>query len=417
VLGALPRIRRGFRARDFFWMAVGLALLANSRPYEGLLVSVPALIAVAWWIYKQRPQVAVLVRRVAPAGALLALTLASMAYYDYRVFGNPLTLPYTVNRRQYASAPHFIFQSAHPEPVYRHAAMQNFYTGWELKTFRDEVGSVAGFAEAYQAKFVRFWMFFLNFAFLPPLCILPWALRDRRMRLWAITTGVLAVGLSIETFFIPHYLAPATAVIYVILLQCMRHLRMRGPSGLFLVRAIPVVCFVLMGARILAQPLHIALEPPLKQSGSWDGGAPSIGIERAQVKSELESRPGPQIAIVRYAHDHLYPEWVYNAADLEDSKIIWAREMGPTSDQELLNHYKDRTAWLVEADLSPPRVTRYQERATQTARYTFPPLNIGAHKTERTPISQTMAGRSTGRGPTISDPKPNHSQGPQLWRP
>src|SRR5579871_663137 len=157
VLGALPRIRMNFRARDFFWMAMGFVLLANSRPYEGLLVSVPALIAVVWWTYKRsRLPTTVLIRRIAPAGALLALTLAFMAYYDYRVFGNPLTLPYTVNRHQYASAPHFIFQSAHPEPVYRHAAMRNFYTGWELKTFRDEVGSLAGFVDANQDKLGRF---------------------------------------------------------------------------------------------------------------------------------------------------------------------------------------------------------------------------------------------------------------------
>src|ERR1019366_8240691 len=52
VLGALPRLQKKYGARDFFWMALGLAILANSRPYEGLLVSIPALAARAWSFWK-----------------------------------------------------------------------------------------------------------------------------------------------------------------------------------------------------------------------------------------------------------------------------------------------------------------------------------------------------------------------------
>ncbi len=108
VLGALPRIRRAFRARDFFWMALGIAILANSRPYEGLLVSIPAVAAVCWWIAKKpHPAISILVRRLAPASVLLLLTLTFMAYYNYRVFGSVLTPPYQANRAAYASAPHF----------------------------------------------------------------------------------------------------------------------------------------------------------------------------------------------------------------------------------------------------------------------------------------------------------------------
>ncbi len=154
VLGALPRIRRGFRTRDFFWMALGMAILANSRPYEGLLISLPALAALAWWFFKKpRLSVSVLLRRVTPAAVLLAATLGFMGYYNYRVFGNPLTPPYKVNRDTYASAPHFLFQSAHREPVYRHVAMRNFYTGWELKILsrRDRVRS-GGFLKKSEAK-------------------------------------------------------------------------------------------------------------------------------------------------------------------------------------------------------------------------------------------------------------------------
>ena len=191
--------------------------------------------------------------------------------------------------------------------------------------------------------------------------MLPWALRDRSVRFLTAVGIVLAIGLGIETFFIPHYLAPATALIYAILLQSMRHLRLRGPSGLFLVRAIPTVCVLLAVVRICAQPLHIELPSALHQAGDWSGGGPIHRSSRARVAAELESQPGPQLAIVRYVPNHLYPEWVSNAADIDQSKLIWAREMDPASNRELLNYYKNRKAWLVEPDRNPPRIVPYPD--------------------------------------------------------
>lgn len=365
VLGAVPRIRRGFRARDFFWrdlfwMALGLAILANSRPYEGLLISMPSLAVLGWQLWKRpHPGIFVLIRRMAPAAVLLIATLGFMGYYNYRVFGNPLIPPYKIDRDTYASTPYFIWQSARPEPVYRHVAMRNFYTGWELKTFREETGSIGGFLSESGMKLLNAGSFYLGFTLIPPLVMLPWALRDRRIRLLALTGVVVVVGLGVGTFFRPHYLAPATALLIALLLQSMRRLRARGPSGLMLVRWIPTACVLLAVVRICAQPLHIQLASALKQSGTWAGGTPESGQTRARVLAELESQPGQQLAIVRYTADHLYPEWVYNAAEIDKSKVIWAREMDPESNRQLLDYYKGRKAWLVEPDCNPPRVVPY----------------------------------------------------------
>ena len=61
----------------------------------------------------------------------------SMGYYNYRVFGNAFTPPYFVNRATYAVAPHFLWQAARPEPVYRHRVLRQFYTAWEMECYRD----------------------------------------------------------------------------------------------------------------------------------------------------------------------------------------------------------------------------------------------------------------------------------------
>ena len=84
-------------------------------------------------------------------------------------------------------------------------------------------------------------------------------------------------------------------------------------------------------------------------------------VDRAQVLARLEAVPGPQIAIVRYRPNHnlIGNEWVYNNADIDGSKVVWARDMGSEKNQRLLNYFRDRKVWLVEPDEIPPRISPY----------------------------------------------------------
>lgn len=173
---------------------------------------------------------------------------------------------------------------------------------------------------------------------------------------------VFDAGLGIETWFIPHYAAPFAAGFYVILMQCMRHLRVWRPgryaSGLFLVRVIPVICLVLAGLRLYAHPLRIEIDGyPNK---AWYGGTRPFGLQRAGVLKKLESFNGQQLAIVRYSPGHsIFDEWVYNAPDIDSSKVVWAREMDTADNQELIRYFNNRRVWLVEPDFDPPRLSSY----------------------------------------------------------
>ncbi len=333
ILGALPRIRRAFRTRDFLWMALGMAILANSRPYEGLLVCVPAVAALCWWFSKEpHPAWSLLMRRIAPSAALLIATLAFMGYYDYRVFGNVLTPPYKVDRDTYASAPHFWWQSARPEPVYRHKVIRDLYQHWELDWYKKS-RSFTGFVQMNVLKLAWAESFFLTFALLIPIVMLPRALRDRRIRFLAIAGGVFAGGLAIETWLIPQYVSPFTAGLYALLIQSMRHLRAwrpsGQPSGVFLVRAIPAMCVLLALARVYAGPLHLRLARDTFSTEAWFGTRP-LGLARANILAQLESLPGDQLVLVRYSSKHnVVDDWVYNSPDIDASKVVWAQRDGP----------------------------------------------------------------------------------------
>jgi len=88
--------------------------------------------------------------------------------------------------------------------------------------------------------------------------------------------------------------------------------------------------------------------------------SPRIGIEH-----ELQSRPGDQLAVVRYnssATSSPQPGWVYNRANIEQAKVVWAWDMGPAENRELIYYFRNRQVWLVEANEEPPRVSPYPIR-------------------------------------------------------
>ena len=74
----------------------------------------------------------------------------------------------------------------------------------------------------------------------------------------------------------------------------------------------------------------------------------------------MEQLPQKQLMIVRYSPQHEpKDEWVYNAADIDGSKVIWAREMDASDNLELRRYYSDRQVWLVQPDLETEQVSPY----------------------------------------------------------
>jgi hypothetical protein len=366
VLGTLPRLMKGARPRDALLMAAGIVLLAGTRPYEGLLLCLPVAVVLGRWLLfgKNRPSAALLLRMCAAPLALIVAAGAWMAYYDYRAFGSPFTLPYTFDRATYAVAPYYIWQQQRPTPVYRHEALRHFYMDNELRGYK-KIHKLSGFFTETSFKVIRCFEFFVGLALLPPLIMLRRVLLDRRIRFLVLCVLILAAGMVIEIYLITHYLAPFTAAFYAIGLQAMRHLRIWSPGsqpvGLTIVRLTVVLCFVLAGLRLFTGPLHIAIHewPASEWADKWYGPE-HFGVQRAHIEAGLEQLPGNQLAIVRYVPGHVpLDEWVYNQADIDGSKVIWAREMDAANNLELIHYYRDRKVWLVEPDAQPATVSPY----------------------------------------------------------
>jgi hypothetical protein len=350
-------------------MSIGIAILVLTRPYEGLLMCLPVGAALGYWAFKKgrqgknRPPLGILARRAIAPLLLIFATLSWLGYYDYKAFGNPLTLPYTINRQTYAIAPYYIWQQPHPEPAYRHPEMRALYV-YEAGLY-GKVHSLESFLPWTAAKVAFVLPFFTGFVLLPPLFLSRRAFLDRRIRFLVVCVVVLAGGMAIEVYLLPYYMAPFTAAFYAIGLQLMRHLRVwrlgKSPVGLALVRFMIAACFVMAVVRVAAAPLHLG--PQAWPTGGWDlawYGPQHFGTERAEVEARLSQLPGDQLVIVRYwGNHHIYDEWVYNGPNIDGSKVVWAREMDAADNLELTQYYRGRRAWLVEPDATPARISPY----------------------------------------------------------
>jgi hypothetical protein len=354
VLGAWPRLRRHLRVRDAVLMALGLAILANSRPYEGLAFAIPVAIAMLFWLAgRHRPAFAQSVPRViVPILCVLLVAAACTAYYYDRVTGSPFRMAYQTNRDTYATAPYFIWQTPRPEPAYHHAVMRDFYR-WEQGEF-ERNRTFTGYLSRAADKFISWWQFYLGPLLTLPLLALPWVIRQNKMRLPVLICATMLIAFSVQTWTLPHYFAPATSALYLLLVQGMRHLWQwspaRRPVGRAVVRAIPLLACAMILLRVTAVITHSHIEP------AWPRG----NLERAALLRHLQQLPGPQLVIVSYgAHHDVDREWVYNDANIDAAKVVWARDMGKTGNQDLVQYFRDRKIWFLEPDNPSPQLLPY----------------------------------------------------------
>jgi hypothetical protein len=119
LLGAAVRLVRKPCTRYALLLALGLLILGNSRPYEGFVFAVPAMLWLLAWIVRRKlwNDMEFLIHVVAPWAAALFLGGVAMLYYNWRGTGNPLLMPYMVNEHTYHITKPFLWQSANPFPA------------------------------------------------------------------------------------------------------------------------------------------------------------------------------------------------------------------------------------------------------------------------------------------------------------
>lgn len=346
LIGAFGRIRHRPTPSNSLVLVCGIAILGNSRPYEGAVVAFAVLVALLVWSRSpQSPPLRQQLRRVyIPAAVALVLTGSAMSYYFWRTTGNPLKMPYVVNLETYIYRRMWLWGKNRPEVVYRHEVMRRLYRA----LLREDLTT----REKVRGKLVNILGFYFGKPLVGLLLFVPWiALKDRRFRplLWFCGAGVCAVAMS--EWVHQHYIAPVTGLFVAISIQGLRHLRtwhIRGFAvGTAAVTIVLIGCayFTIARGRLFARRV----------------ARPDWGKARAEMIESWRVSGGKHLVIVRYDSSHnVHDEWVYNAADIDASPVVWAREMSDNG--PLLSYFRDRRIWLLEPDGIQVRLTPYPQQ-------------------------------------------------------
>ena len=363
--------------RDAAVFAVGIAILLNSRPWEGGLLTLlvgGALLSILAGRGRLRSTLRL---GVLPAATVLALSFAWMGYYNWRVTGHATRLPYVEHEAQYWVAPTLMFLPIRPiPPTLTQESMRGVAVTWAVRSYREQ-HTPRGFVDSCARKIVMnlrgafllfdmsaddldppmslpVWLWGFRWLLLLPLAAAFWRVRRDPWLRWSIAGSAL-FGLLIltDTWMHPHYAAPTAGLIAVVLVGGLRSMwgwsstaclsRATGmapgrrPVGAGMVCLIGL-CFVCSVAAACWQ----------FRSPAWVAGNGS----RREVMIDYLQKQGPRnLVIVRYGDGYqINGEWVYNAADIDDSPIVWARELDPASNARLLGYFHDRRPWLLLLD-------------------------------------------------------------------
>ena len=357
LLGALARLLRRANTRDATLFALALAILANSRPYEGLVFSLPALFVFVRCLFQKAcgspPATNRWFAAALPVAAILLLTAAFMASYNARLTGHPLLFPNAVNVRNYHSAPMFLFQPLQPEKRYHNQQFEDFYNGWEREEYDHSWQSVKCLT---WLKSVRF---FSAYAWWGALLVLPalfFIIRDRRMRLLWITLILVAAATYAVVWSNAHYAAPVTGIVILACLQALRHLHLMTWKGWHWGAILARTSILLLLADTTTAVVR-------KQCDTFywtcQGDISRLGIQR-----KLDSLPGKHLVMVRYGADHnVHDDWVFNGAQIDSAKVVWAREISAEQNARLFDYFQNRKVWLVTPDSDNTYLEPYTPRA------------------------------------------------------
>jgi hypothetical protein len=285
----------------------------------------------------RRGQALELVRRSAGSGAIaLSAWLAFLGYYNHRVVGDPLKMPYVYYAEQYQIAPLFLWQDRRAMKTYTDDAMKIYWAGTDLDEWTRQ-RSFSGWWTTANHKIaellvehLRGWVMILV---IPGIVMM--LRRERSTRLLAIVCVMFPlIHVSTATFFRPHYSGVMTASLLALVLVGLKGLatwQVRGrPIGLALACALLVGQFSVTVADVVAAARNKA--PP--------------GSARQSIIDRLVAIPGRDLILVRYLPgEHLMFDWCYNSADIDGQEVVWARSIGPEADARLMRYFRDRLVW------------------------------------------------------------------------
>lgn len=344
VFGSLPR-------GNGVLLGLGLALQLLTRPFESVFLFLSVLL-----FGRVRVRVAI------AAGLVLLPAIGLMLLQNRAVTRSWTTLPYMASRYQYGVPTAFTFQ---PNPIPHRPLTNEQQLDYEIqsKVHGPGTDSFGRFLSRLGER-LPFYRFFLLPPLLIPLLVYIVTIRGYRP-LWVLLTVVMfGLGTTVYPYFYTHYIAAITCLFLLMSVAGLERLSrvvVRGkPVGLDAAKIVVILCLTHF---VFWYGIHLSGDESLAAATDYEtGDAINYGDPdgRIAINRQLAAEPGGQLVFVRYGAGHTFREWVHNSADIDASRVVWARDLGAAENVKLLRYYPQRTAWLLKPDAKPPKLARYE---------------------------------------------------------
>jgi hypothetical protein len=424
VLGALPRIWDYQRPRDAIVFGLGAGILSVSRPVEGAIFFVPLGTALLWWALRlDVPARGAAMRRIVlPIVAILACAAGFIAFYNWRVTGSPAVFPHFIEQRKITAAI-FLWQHDKPPIAYSNPQFDDFYHNFLPSLYQASWPAAEGQWWYKSTDFWEFFLgpaLSIPFLALPWLMKEP---RNRLLLAQAALSAIgLWVIVYYHAHYAAPLMA-TVFVLMMQCMRVLRRFRVFGrPVGVGLTRLI-VLFSLLIGPiyfaqAVISQPsalfewshrhslsalvvpllglllLRVGLSLAKRPVAPWQAYL-SVSCElvlvlaivlqlcemqrnlyadafpyvddvnepfRKPVEQQLAALPGEHLVLVRYSKGHNPgEEYVYNDADIDHAKTVWAREIPGMDLEPLLTYFGNRDVWLYEPDEDDSIIQPYPE--------------------------------------------------------
>jgi hypothetical protein len=170
--GAIRRLWEHLSPGTAILGGIGLIILVNSRPVEGLIAVLPTCVLLLRrvWQLRQWKRVAFWLKVTAPAGAVLLAGGAATGAYNSAITGSAWKPPYLLHEQQYQESPQFVFLPLRPKITYSSYWVGYYYEVMEMRRYLSQrtFGNVMISAAR---KLMTWWVFYCGILLSAPLVL------------------------------------------------------------------------------------------------------------------------------------------------------------------------------------------------------------------------------------------------------
>ncbi len=423
VLGAFARLRERESVRDAVLLGTGAGILAITRPLEGAIFFAPIAAVLLWWAFHCKAiERRALIRKklLLPAALVLAGFAGFVGFYNHRLTGSAFVFPHFIEQKMITTAV-FLWQHDKPPMAYSNPQFDDFYHNFLPSLYQASWPAAVGQWWYKSTDFWEFFIgpaLSIPFVALPWVFVERKS-RVLFVQLVLCALGLWVVVYYHAHYAAP--LMAAVFVLLMLCLRALARLRLferevgaalvrlvvlyslligplyfaqsllRQPSGLFewlhrhaaLVLGLSIVALLAprlvgfatgmpaAGARgrlgavfEFALIIFIVLQLCELQRSLYANSFPHVDDVnepfRKPVEDQLAAIPREHLVLVRYSKDHNSgEEYVYNEADIDHAKTVWAREIPGRDLGPLLQYFHNRDVWIYEPDVDDSAARPY----------------------------------------------------------